>query len=76
MEAAAADQRVESNLNEGLGLVRSQFQATSAATLSLTVGTADRDNNEVTYLQEALHLLDNLLLREKQDGFVIADMEV
>ena len=69
VQASAAYDRIETNLNEGLGLVRSQFAATAAATLSLTVGTADRSTNEISYLQEALDLLDALLLRgPKEEG--------
>ena len=38
LEASAAHDRAEEALNEGLGVVRKQFEATAAATLSLTVG--------------------------------------
>ena len=76
VEASAAYDRTELNLNKGLGLVRSQFEATAAATLSLTVGTADRSTNEITYIQEALNLLDVLLLRESQEGYEFVGMEV
>ena len=54
-------------LNEGLGLVRNQFEETTAATLSLTVGTAARSTNECSHLQEALDMLDALLLRGSQE---------
>ena len=67
METSAAYDRIERDLNEGLGLVRNQFAATAAATLSMTVGTADRSTNEISYLQEALDLLDTLLLRGPQE---------
>ena len=67
VEASAAYDRIETNLNEVVELVRSQFAATAAATLSSTVGTADRSTNEFSYLQEALDLLDALLLRGAQE---------
>ena len=48
VETSAAYDRIERDLNEGLGLVRNQFAATAAATLSMTVGTADRSTNEIS----------------------------
>ena len=62
-EASAAYDRAEMAINEGLGLVRSQFEETSSATLALTQGTQARSSNENAYLQEALVILDALLLR-------------
>ena len=67
-EASAVYDRTELALNEGLGLVRRQFQDTSAATLALTVGTQARSTNENAYLQEALDILDALLLRGTQEA--------
>ena len=54
-------------LDEGLGLVRNQFEETSAATLALTQGTQARSTNEFAYLQGALDILDALLLRGTQE---------
>ena len=77
VEASAACDKIEKDLNEGLGLVRNQFEETVAAKMSLTVGTADRSTNEVTYLQEALDLLNALLLRGTQEeGQELGDTEV
>ena len=77
VEPSAAYDKIETDLNEGLGLVCNQFEETVAATMSSTVGTADRSTNEITYLQEALDLLDALLLRETQEeGHELVDTEV
>ena len=70
VKVAATYAGIEADLNEGLGVVRSQFNDTAAATLSLSLscGTNDHDNNEVLYLQETL--VDSLLAREyHDDGF-------
>ena len=67
LEASAAYDRTEMALNEGLGLVRKKFEEKAAATLSLTVGTSARSTNECAYLQEALDMLDALLLRGLHD---------
>ena len=66
-EASAAYDRAEAALDEGLGLVRCQFGETSSATLALTQGTQARSSNEYAYLQEALDILDALLLRGTQE---------
>ena len=68
LEASAAHDRAEEVLNEGLGLVRKQFEATAAATLSLTVGTSARSTNECAYLQEALEMLDALLVHGSNEA--------
>ena len=48
-------------------LCTDQFEETAAATLSLTVGTSARSTNECAYLQEAMDMLDALLLRGSHD---------
>ena len=50
--------RAEEALNEGLGLVKGQFQEVSAAVLALTQGNQARGSNEHVYLQKALNILD------------------
>ena len=67
LETSAAYDRAEGALNEGLGLVKCQFEETSAAVLALTQGNQARGSNEHVYLQEALNILDVLLLRGTQE---------
>ena len=72
VKVAATYARIEADLNEGPGVVRSQFNDMAAATLSLSCGTNDRDNNEALYVQETLALVDSLLARETHDdGFEV-----
>ena len=66
-ETSTAYDRAELALNEGLGLVRCQFEETSLATLALTQGNQARGSNEHLYLQEVLNILDALLLRGTQE---------
>ena len=66
-EASMAYDRADAALNEGLGLVRCQFGETSLATLALTQGTEGRGTNEHIHLQEAVEILDTLLLRGTQE---------
>ena len=67
LEASAAHDRSEMALNEGLCLVRKQFEATAAATLSLTVGNPARSTHVCAFLQEALEMLDALLIHGSHD---------
>ena len=68
--------RIEEDLNEGLRVVRSQFNDTAAATLALSCGKNDRDHNEVLHLQATLALVDSLLARETHDdGFEVVVTE-
>ena len=67
--------RVESDLDAGLGLVHDQFRATEKATQALTCGTEARGHNEFTYLQEALDIIGELLRRDYQVEQVIMDIE-
>ena len=76
VKVAATYARIEEDLNEGLRVVRSQFHDTAEATMSLSCGKNDRDNNEVLYLQETLALVDSLLARETHDdGFEVVVTE-
>ena len=52
LKVAETYARIEEDLNEGLRVVRNDFQDTATATLALTCGKNDRGHNEVLYLQE------------------------
>ena len=70
--AATYARMIEEDLNEGRRVVRSQFHDTAAATMSLSCGKNDRDNNEVLSLHETLALVDSQLARETHDdGFEV-----
>ena len=62
-ETSAAFDHAERVLNEGLGLVYGQFKEVSASVLALSQGNQARGSNEHAYLEEALTILDTLLLR-------------
>ena len=72
VKVAATHARIEEDLNEGPRVVRRKFHDTAEATMSLSCGTNDRDNNKVLYLQETLALVNSLLARETHDeGFEV-----
>ena len=66
-ETSAAFEQAERDLNEGLGLIHSQFKEFTASVLALSQGSQARGSNEHAYLEEALNILDTLLLRGTQE---------
>ena len=67
--------KVEMDLNEGLGLVYDQFRETEVATRALTCGTEARGHNEFTYLQEDLDMISGLLRRESHEEHEVEGVE-
>ena len=57
LSLATAFDEAESQLNEGLGCIRTLIVKTAAATSAMSVETNDRDDNELKYLQDALSLI-------------------
>ena len=65
----------EDDLNEGLCCTRALVGDAAAATSALSCGTNSRDNNELTYVQEALRLVDSLLVGESHDDYEFVTAE-
>ena len=65
--ATVALDRAERDLNEGLGLIKSQFTEVTTSVLALSQGNQARGSNEHAYFEQALNILDTLLLRCTQE---------
>ena len=66
---------METDLNEGLGLIYDQFRETEVAVRAWTCGTEARGHNEFTYLREALDMISGLIRGESHAEHGIEDVE-